>query len=301
METIKLNDSLTLLSLKQNMEGFDSFVGSWVFQGEPCVVFDVGPAASIHILLDYLRQKNIDRVDYVFPSHIHIDHAGGLAQFLESYPMAKVVVHDMGVRHLVDPSKLWAGALKTLGYMAEAYGEIKPVPEEALIPHSTCDIKGVTVLETPGHAPHHLSYVFKDHLFSGESAGVYLPHIAENYLRPPTPPRFILEIAVSSVERMLDLDDLPVCFAHFGYHRSSHAILENYRKQLYFWRDVIAEEAARGNEEGLVERCAAMLLEKDPALAAFPSLDAASKKREMYFIENGVRGYLGYLKEKEVG
>jgi glyoxylase-like metal-dependent hydrolase (beta-lactamase superfamily II) len=185
--------------------------------------------------------------------------------------------------------------------MAEAYGEIKPVPEEALIPHSACDIEGVTVIETPGHAPHHLSYVFKGHLFSGESAGVYLPHIAENYLRPPTPPRFILEIAVSSVDRMLELDDLPICFAHFGHHRSSHAMLENYRKQLFLWRDIIAEEAAKGDEDGLVERCAEKLLAKDAALAAFSSLDEASKKRETYFIENGVRGYLGYLKEQAGG
>ena len=80
--------------------------------------------------------------------------------------MAKVVVHEKGLRHLTDPSKLWEGSLATLGAMAQAYGEIRPAPAEAFIPHTKCSIDGVTVIETPGHAPHHLSFVYKGFLFA---------------------------------------------------------------------------------------------------------------------------------------
>ena len=300
MNEFRLNDTLTLLNLKQSLPGFnrDPFIGSWVLQDDPCLIFDVGPSASVHQLLDYLEHKRIHTVDYVLISHIHIDHAGGLAKFIEAFPQTRVIVHDRGVQHLADPTRLWEGSLKTLGHVAEAYGKIDPVPEDNLIPHTKCTIRGLTVLETPGHAPHHLSFVYKDKLFAGEAAGIYLPHWDEDYTRPPTPPRFILEHAVNSVDRMLELDDMPILYSHFGFHRSSRIMLARYREQLFLWRDIIAKKFKTSRNSDVKKQCVDALLEQDPALTGYKKMNKTVREREVIFIENGVSGYLGYLREE---
>ena len=94
-----------LIDIKQHRPGFAHFIASWFCKGETNIVVDVGPANSVHILLESLDAMHVDRVDFVLLTHIHIDHAGGLADFLENFPMAKIVCHAMGLRHLVDPSK----------------------------------------------------------------------------------------------------------------------------------------------------------------------------------------------------
>jgi len=294
-----LDHELHLIKLEQEIDGFNDFIGSWVYQGDASLVFDVGPSASASLLLERLKQKGVEKVDYVLLSHIHLDHAGGLAPFLDAYPMARVVVHDKGIRHLVDPTRLWEGSLKTLGRLARGYGEISPVPREALIPHTQCSIPGVTVVETPGHAPHHVSYAYGGYLFAGEAGGLYFPMIDENYVRPATPPRFVLEQAVGSVDRLLELEDRPICYAHLGIQRSSREVLERFRNQLFLWRDVIARELARGDGPDLWQRCVSALLENDPSLAGYRKSDPPTQEREAYFIENGVRGYVGYLKEQD--
>ena len=298
MEVRTLHDRLTLVSLPQTMEGFAPFVGSWVYTGKTNLVVDVGPAASVGSLIGWLRDRGVRTVDYVLLSHIHIDHAGGTAEFLRSFPSARVVVQAKGLPHLTDPSKLWQGSLQTLGDMARAYGEIPPVPAEALIPHTQCAVDGLTVVETPGHAPHHLSYVYDGHLFAGEAAGVYLPDISPDYLRPPTPPRFIFEQALASVDRMLELDDQPICYAHFGSHPSSRFMLRRYREQLHLWLEIIREVRQQGDDPHTPQRCVSALLARDPVLAPFPGLDEAVRKREQYFIANSARGFLGYLAER---
>ena len=108
----------TLIPIKQDLPGFERFIGSWVCVGEINMVIDVGPSVSVNRLIKALTDMGVDRVDCVALTHIHIDHAGGLALFLEHFPMATVICHEKGIKHLVDPTRLWAGSLKTLGEIA---------------------------------------------------------------------------------------------------------------------------------------------------------------------------------------
>ncbi|MBW2616874.1 MAG: MBL fold metallo-hydrolase [Deltaproteobacteria bacterium] len=186
--------NITLIEIKQDVPGFDSFFGSWVCQGDLNVVIDVGPANTAGRLIDSLVSLGLDRLDLVLLTHIHIDHAGGLADLLDHYPMAKVMCHEKAIQYLVDPSTLWAGSLKVLGKIAEIYGPPKPVPKERLIPHTENDLKDFLVVETPGHAIHHLSFSFDNWLFAGEASGIYLSINGDEYMRPSTPPRFFFDV-----------------------------------------------------------------------------------------------------------
>jgi glyoxylase-like metal-dependent hydrolase (beta-lactamase superfamily II) len=282
------------IELPQKIPGWENFIRAWVIQGDTTIVVDVGPKASIDSLIVQLHKMGIHKVDYVWLTHIHIDHAGGLAPFLEKFPTAKVIAPANGVPHLIDPTRLWEGSLATLGEKAVAYGPIDPVPTERLIPHNAWSLSGLTILETPGHAPYHLSFSYHDFLFCGESAGIFVPLGEKIYLRPPTPPRFFFEQTVASVDKMLALPDQPIYFGHAGSYSSSQKMLELYRGQLFRWKDCIAKVLKPGTAD-LEERAIEILLEKDPLLACFQQMDPLSQQRERFFMANSIAGFIGYL------
>ena len=288
-----------LIEIRQDMPGFNGFIGSWVCQGDINIVIDTGPARTAGRLIESLVSRGIERVDYVLITHIHLDHVGGLADLLNHYPMARVICHEKALKHLVDPSKLWAGSLKVLRETAEAYGPPGPVLEERLIPHTENTLKDLVILETPGHAVHHLSFVLGDRLFPGEAGGNYCVIGNEELLRPATPPRFFLDVNLKSIELLLTVEDRPICFSHFGQAESSHRLLEMSRNQLLRWRDIIHGIVSGGTEDDkdLVDRCMAALLEKDPNLMALSRMKPDRQKRERYFLANSVMGFIGYFQK----
>ncbi len=288
----------TLIEIKQEIPGFDHFIGSWAYRGDIDLVVDVGPANSVGKLIEALMKMNMERVDYILLTHIHIDHAGGLAEFLEHFPMARVVCHDKGIRHLVDPSKLWEGSQKVLGEIAEAFGPPEGVKEKMCIPHTQAQahMKNLVVIETPGHAPHHLSFSYGKNLFAGEAGGNYFPVRDMDYLRPATPPRFFLKDFLESVDKLMALGDQRICYAHFGDAPNSRQMLKRFRAQILRWKEVIQKEMSPGSND-LVMRCVDSLLEKDHDLKAFRYMDPDTQKRERFFMANSVRGYIGFLQD----
>jgi glyoxylase-like metal-dependent hydrolase (beta-lactamase superfamily II) len=289
-----------LITLPQPYPGLDRFIGAWVIPGPPNIVVDTGPASSLARLAAALKDRGLRRIDYVFLSHIHIDHAGGLGLFLDHFPGTLAVVHAKGLKHLVDPAKLWAGSRKTLQDMAEAYGPIAPVPAERLIAHTDFTLPGLEIIETPGHAPHHLAFDYQGRLFAGEAAGVYLPFRDRLYLRPPTPPRFFFDQAAASVDSLLALADRPVYFAHLGLYPHSREILRAYRNQLDYWL-ATADWALQKNPADPLPLAVEKILAEDPLLKDFPSLNEADQGRERYFTQNSLAGFVGYLRERAEG
>ena len=290
-------DYCELIEIKQRIPGFDHFIGSWVYRGDINFVVDVGPANSVSELTKALWQMKIERVDYVLLTHIHIDHAGGLGQFLEHFPMARVVCHDKGIRHLVDPSKLWEGSRQVLGEIAEAFGPFRPVKEEMCIPHTQAAIEDLDVIETPGHAPHHLSFSYNENLFAGEAGGNYYSVQGMDYLRPATPPRFYLKVFLETIDRLMALKEQRICYAHFGDAPDSTRMLKRFRAQILRWKEVVQKEIAGGSDH-LLTRCVDRLLKEDPDLKAFELMDHDMQDRERFFMANSVRGYVEFLQNE---
>ena len=285
-----------LIELPQSFPGLERFIGAWVVPGPVTILVDVGPKSSIRLLTKELKARGLERIDYVLLSHIHIDHAGGLGSFLSAFPMARAVCHARGRKHLLDPATLWKGSLKTLKEMARAYGPIDPVSGDRLIAHTDFSLPGLTVLETPGHAPHHLAYDYEGRLFAGEGAGIYLPFWDGVYLRPPTPPRFFFDQALASVDRLLTLEDRPIYFAHLGLFPHSREILQQYRDQLFLWLNV-TRKALQDHPADPLKAAAAGLLQQDPCLKNFQYMDEGAQQRERTFIQNSLAGFAGYLRE----
>jgi glyoxylase-like metal-dependent hydrolase (beta-lactamase superfamily II) len=294
-----ISENPTLIALREQLSGFDEFIGSWVCQGEPCVVIDVGPSRSVEALARSLFDLGIERVDVVLLTHIHIDHAGGVAEFLRFFPMARVICHAKAVGHLLEPTKLWLGSCKALGDVAMTYGAISPVKREWLIPHTDAYLEGLRIIETPGHAQHHLSYVYQGNLFVGEAGGIYLTVGTSEYLRPATPPVFFLKEFVESIDRLLGEEDLPICYGHLGRAEASRPMLKRARNQLLFWERILSEEMAMGHGER-TERCMDRLLKEDPELGAYQNMAPSDQERERFFITNSIKGYLGYFQTRNL-
>jgi glyoxylase-like metal-dependent hydrolase (beta-lactamase superfamily II) len=287
------------LPIKQDIPGFNPFFGSWVCQGELNIMVDVGPANTAGCLVDSLTAMGLERLDYVLLTHIHIDHGGALAGVLARYPEARVICHNKGIPHLVDPTKLYEGSLKVLGDLARTYGPPSPLAEDRLVPHTECRVDGLDVIETPGHALHHLSFTYQKRLYAGEAAGNYFIIGKREYLRPATPPRFFLDVFLKSVDRLLALEDQPIRYAHVEGAESAHRLLRKFREQLIFWESVIGESVTLGGRKSdIIKYCVDRLLKEDPRLAAFEMMDSDTQERERTFMANAVNGFVGFFEEK---
>lgn len=288
--------TVRLIEIPQDLPGFNQFIGAWACTGPLNLLVDVGPAGSARRLIKSLETIGMDRIDYILITHIHIDHAGGLSKVLSRYPMAKVICHEKAIPLITNPSKLWAGSLSVLGDTARMYGEPEPVAPDCLIPHTRCAAPGLEIIDTPGHAAHHLSFTYEDRLFVGEAGGNFTAMGSGIYLRPATPPRFFMEAFLSSLDRLLTLENRTLCYGHFGQAGNSTEMLERFRAQLLRWKDIILEELRKG-EENIVSRCMATLLEKDPELARFGDMVLEFQEREHFFLTNSINGFIGYLKK----
>src|SRR5690606_23693744 len=101
-------------------------------------------------------------VDWLILTHVHLDHAGGAGELMACLPNARLVVHPRGARHMIDPSKLWAGALAVYGEeeMQRSYGTLRPIPAERVVEAPDGHVvelagRALRCLDTPGHARHH--------------------------------------------------------------------------------------------------------------------------------------------------
>ncbi len=277
------------------LEGFRRFISAWLIAEEQFnAVVDPGPLSTIPVLVNALRQHGVEHLDYILLTHIHIDHAGGTGELLKYYPEAQVICHPDGVAHLIAPEKLWQGSLQVLGEMAEIYGEIVAVPSGSISFTPQVGDTGIEVYKTPGHAAHHLCFKYDELLFGGEVCGVNSEIATGIYMRPATPPRFMLPVALDSIDQMMALKPRYLVIAHHGLVEPALDYLRIGRQQLILWLQAIAatsKVAPESREQAFFD----WLIEHDVHFRNIDQLDDDILKRERYFLGNTLRGMLGYF------
>jgi len=289
-------ENLICIDLDQpDLEGFRQFISAWLYREERfTLLVDPGPLSTIPHLLGELRRHQIERLDYILLTHIHIDHAGGTGALLREFPEARVICHPAGIRHLVSPEKLWQGTQKVLGKLAGMYGEILPVPADRIAFEEEIGTTGLRAFLTPGHAPHHCCYLIGDLLFAGEVAGVRCEVPQGIYMRPATPPRFLLQVALDSLDRMMALAPRRMVFAHYGLTDAALEHLRIGRRQLLLWvRGAVETASAEPSQKE--ERISAWLMEHDEIYRRITQLPPDIQSRERYFLGNTLRGMIEYV------
>jgi len=294
-------EHLYMVDLDLPLTGFRQFISSWIYHKEGhALVVDPGPTSTIPVLVRALQELGIKRIDYLLLTHIHLDHGGGAGALLKHFPDTPVNCHPKGIAHLIEPEKLWQGSLKVLGKIARAYGPVQPVKKENLSYQQNIKVGpfSIEVIETPGHASHHVNYFVDGLLFAAETAGVSIPINGGFYQRIATPPRFIYNVYKTSLQKAAEIPAEHLCLGHYGLRSDAKTFFKAADDQLELWMNTLEDHLSTEDvydEQAVLRR----LLTSDPALRLFPKMERDIQKRELYFCRNSLQGMYQYLGAEE--
>jgi glyoxylase-like metal-dependent hydrolase (beta-lactamase superfamily II) len=240
------------------MCGREKATSAYLIDAERPALVETGPTTSVEAVRAGLDELGVgpDDLAHIVVTHIHLDHAGGAGALAPHFPKAAVWVHERGAPHLANPSKLEASAARIYGKdrLRELFGPVHPVQQDrlrAMTDGDKVDLgnRALEVLYTPGHASHHVCLVDSETggLFSGDALGIFLPDV--RILRPATPPPdFDLELAVGSVERILQARPAQILFSHFGPAREVAHLCQLAILRMRSWTAAV-EEALKENTD----------------------------------------------------
>ncbi len=192
---------------------------------------DTGTGHSVPYLLETIKLKNlnVEDVDYVIPTHVHLDHAGGAGLLMSKLPNAKLVIHPRGAPHMIDPEKLVAGTIAVYGEekFKQYYGEIIPIEEQRVtVAEDEHEIqlanRTLKFLDAPGHARHHFCVYDKtsNGFFTGDTFGLSYKELDNEdgaFILPTTTPvQFEPDAWQNTLTRMLDYQPKNMYLTHFG-------------------------------------------------------------------------------------
>ncbi len=222
---------------------------------------DTGTAFGVPRLLAALDALGLarDAVQWVIPTHVHLDHAGGAGVLMRALPAARLLVHPRGARHLIDPTALWAGATAVYGpdEMARAYGEAVPIAAERVDPTSdgmrvALGARALEFADTPGHARHHhcLWDEASGGWFTGDCFGLAYPELATPQgpwmLPTTTPVQFEPDALERTIGRLLARRPRWMYLTHFGRVGGTEGDVQRLGAQLL---DVLARMVELGRRE----------------------------------------------------
>jgi len=202
-----------------------------IVEGGRAAVVDTAHNGSLPRFLAALAELGLapEAVDYVFLTHVHLDHAGGAGAYMAALPNAKLVVHPRGARHMIDPTQLFASASEVYGAnnARRLYGDPVPVPRERVVESADGQVfelagRPLQCLHTPGHAKHH-QCIWDERAracFSGDAFGAAYRELTTAdgpFLIPATTPtQFDPDAMKASIRRLLDLKPEGIYLTHFS-------------------------------------------------------------------------------------
>ena len=208
------------------------FDAAWLVVEEGrAAVIDTGTNAAVPRILAALAAQGLAPADveWVIPTHIHLDHAGGAGLLMQHLPRARLLVHPRGARHMVDPAQLLAGVRAVYGdaLVERDYGELVPVPAERVVPAEdgmvvTLARRPLRLLDTPGHARHHVCVwdEASGGCFTGDTLGISYRELHNerwHYALPSSSPVQYDPAALrQSVARVLALRPAALYITHYG-------------------------------------------------------------------------------------
>jgi glyoxylase-like metal-dependent hydrolase (beta-lactamase superfamily II) len=290
------------------MAGYRDITAGYLIRSDrPCLV-ETGTGPSAPVVRDALAALGVHAADLstVVVTHIHLDHAGGVGDIAEMFPAAQIVVHELGARHLADPSRLMASARMVYGDELDAlFGELAPTPAErirAVERTGVVDLGGGRRLEShysPGHAKHHVGLIdsASGDLYVGDAAGIYIPETGDQ--RPATPPPdFDLEVALASLRMFAALRPARLLFSHYGPVDAVADALDRSAEEIRLW----VSETRRARQAGLdLDHAVAMVAERTRERYAVLAPDAdpalAAKYNRVAGAESNVSGIMRWLEK----
>jgi glyoxylase-like metal-dependent hydrolase (beta-lactamase superfamily II) len=225
---------------------------------EPTLI-EAGPGADHRRIVSALDRLDVtpDALAHIVVTHIHMDHAGGVGALLERYPRARVWVHEIGARHLVDPDRLVASTSRTYGEerMRALYGTMVASPADRVRGVGAGDVidlgdRSLTVMHTPGHASHHVA-LHDDRsgaMWTGEAIGSYLPW-ADCYRPALPPPEVDVERALASIAAMRSRGPTALLTSHYGPVPDPDTAFDRAADRIGAWSAAVGAALTRAPDE----------------------------------------------------
>jgi len=202
-----------------------------VIDHDRVAIIDTGVEHTVSRIQQVLLAQGLseESVDYVVPTHVHLDHAGGAGKLMTVCKKAQLIIHPFGSRHMIDPSKLIAGAEAVYGKqgLRDSVGEIVPVEEQRVIKAEdmyrfSVGDRELQIVDTPGHARHHFCVwdEISRGFFTGDTFGIAYPELdcgERSFIFPPsTPVQFDPPAWHASIDRLMAWHPERMYLTHFG-------------------------------------------------------------------------------------
>ncbi|WP_276279823.1 MBL fold metallo-hydrolase [Halorussus caseinilyticus] len=297
LREVTVGDCSDLYYLDTGMYDTDEYGAVYIYDSARPAIVDTGIGTHHELVLDALDELDIAREDVavIAPTHVHLDHAGGAGYLAEACPNAEVMIHEIGARHLVDPSRLVAGTKAAVGDQWEFYVEPKPVPEERVVELNAGDTielgdHRLDVYHAPGHAPHQCIFHDRDDdaVFTADAAGLWVP--SKGIIHETSPPsNFDLEQCLADLETIRDLNPEVLLYPHFGPREYEQGAMDEYAEVLREW---VAEVEAKYDELGDPEAVEDYFAEQTDMADVWGERKASEEARL------NVRGVVTYLDER---
>jgi Zn-dependent hydrolases, including glyoxylases len=228
--------------------GFEKTIACYLVKSNKIALIDTGYASSYLNVIEAIKSINIDfnEINYIIPTHLHLDHSGATSYLLQHMSKAKVIAHKRAFKHLIDPTKL-------IESVKELYGENKlrlfgiplPINEERIevveeeLELNLGDIN-LLCIYSPGHAPHQITVLIRElgMLATADSVGVIYPDL--NIMIPTTPPpSFDANLAIDTLEKLAKLQPKTLLIPHFGIRNDVEDVFNNTKIKIKEWIDLI--------------------------------------------------------------
>ena len=246
----------------------------FINQNNKLLIVDTATNHSAKRFLNTLHSMNIspESVEWIVLTHVHLDHAGGAGLLMKMCPNARLAVHPRGVRHMVNPEKLWASVISVYGKeeAEKQYGQLIPVDENRVFAVDEGEVirfenRRLQIFDAPGHANHHI-VIFDEEsksFFTGDAFGIAYPELAsedgEFIFISSTPTQFEPVKFSTTIKKIMGQKPKSCFLTHFSkimnIEKNGYELL----KQIDEY--VMITQQVRNNHENQQERIRAKLFE----------------------------------------
>jgi len=235
---------------------------------------DTGTNYSVPYLLAALEELGAarDTVDYVFLTHVHMDHAGGAGLLMRELPTARLLVHPRGMPHMIDPSTVVAASQAVYGEdeFRRLYGDVLPVPQERVVSVPDgfrCTLGGreLELIHTPGHALHHYAIIDRANalIFSGDTFGISYRELdtpqGPFILPTSSPSQFDPDQLITSIDRLMSYAPESIYLMHYSRVTDTTRLATLLKSQIREFVQIVREGQALPDPHGAI-RAAMMQL-----------------------------------------
>ena len=268
-------------SLEQNIFCFDAnyfrknFAAiHFVNQNNKVLIIDTATNHSAKRFLKTLQNMSIslESVEWIVLTHVHLDHAGGAGLLMKMCPNAQLAVHPRGVRHMVNPEKLWASVISVYGEKEaeNQYGQLIPVDENRVVAVGEGEVirfqnRRLQIFDAPGHANHHI-VIFDEKsksFFTGDAFGIAYPELTnengEFIFISSTPTQFEPVKFDATIKKILEQKPKSCFLTHFSkitnIEKNGYELLKQINEYVTITQQV------RNNHENQQERIRVKLFE----------------------------------------